>query len=312
MKKIILLLSIFICLSSFGQILVTQKYEYSNNQIFDKTITIGDSIIARYHILKKQTYLPYHPSAGATVNYNGTLQYWDGLTWNVIENSGNKGVANGYASLDVNGKIPSNEMYFLTSGYPYVVTHLSQMLALDTAKKGDVCVVGDSSKSYMLQHTPASTYSNWVWLKSPFANLVVSVNGYVGAITLHAHDLATWDSVKIKSLITWPIDSSGYNSKALTNAELAKKVDKTTTINTHPLSSNISLTGSDLGLAVVASTNNYNDLNNKPPTDTINKIATKHDLTLKLDKSTWNASVASKITPQDTVKWNKKADSTNV
>lgn len=69
----------------------------------------------------------------------------------------------------------------------YVVADQAAMLAL-AANVGDVCVITGEQKSYILQATPASVLSNWVWLEAPGAD-VISVNGYTGAVVLKQSDL---------------------------------------------------------------------------------------------------------------------------
>ena len=93
-----------------------------------------------------------------------------------------KGAVNGVASLDSTGKIPSTELPPITITDTFVVASESAMLTL-TAEVGDVAVRTDETKSYILQVSPASTLSNWVYLQSPSA-AVTSVDGRTGAVTL--------------------------------------------------------------------------------------------------------------------------------
>ncbi len=56
---------------------------------------------------------------------------------------------------------------YVTTNHPYPVETIADMLALDTAKIGDIAIVADSSKSYVLAAYPASTQGNWLELLSP-------------------------------------------------------------------------------------------------------------------------------------------------
>jgi hypothetical protein len=74
----------------------------------------------------------------------------------------------------------------LATGNTFIVNSQAAMLALDTAKVGDIAIRSDSSKSFILQSLPSSTLSNWVQLLFPAS--VNSVFGRTGVITAQSGD----------------------------------------------------------------------------------------------------------------------------
>ncbi|WP_118973118.1 pyocin knob domain-containing protein [Taibaiella koreensis] len=79
---------------------------------------------------------------------------------------GQKGVANGVATLGSNGKIPDAQIPAIAITNTSTVASEAAMLAL-TAETGDVAVRTDINKSFILQAVPASALANWVELRSP-------------------------------------------------------------------------------------------------------------------------------------------------
>lgn len=99
-----------------------------------------------------------------------------------------KGAASGVAELDASGKVPSSQLPAIAITDTFVVADEAGMLALD-AQVGDVAVRTDESKSYILSTEPASILANWQELLTP-PDLVQSVNGQVGAVTLDTDDVS--------------------------------------------------------------------------------------------------------------------------
>lgn len=97
------------------------------------------------------------------------------------------GAANGVASLDSSGKVPSSQLPAIAITDTFVVASQSAMLAL-TVEVGDVAVRTDISKSFILRATPATTLGNWQELLTPTA-AVSSVAGKTGAVTLVKGDV---------------------------------------------------------------------------------------------------------------------------
>ena len=93
-----------------------------------------------------------------------------------------KAVANGIASLDGSGLIPTNQLPALAITETSVVVSQAAMLAL-TAQVGDVAVRTDVNKSFILTASPASTLGNWQELLTP-TDSVLSVDGLTGAVSL--------------------------------------------------------------------------------------------------------------------------------
>ncbi|MFZ2072428.1 MAG: hypothetical protein WAV10_01985, partial [Minisyncoccia bacterium] len=100
---------------------------------------------------------------------------------------GQKGQANGVATLGADGKIPSSELPLITISNTFVVADETAMLAL-TAETGDVAVRTDSNTSYILAGINPAVLSDWQQLLTP-TDTVLSVNGATGAVNLLASDI---------------------------------------------------------------------------------------------------------------------------
>lgn len=114
------------------------------------------------------------------------------------ENTANKGVAGGYASLDGTGKIPSGQLPALAISNTFVVANQAAMLALSTAETGDVAVRQDGAGSFILAGTNYSVLADWQLLNAP-TDAVVSVNGYTGTVSLTAADVSAAPSTHVGS-----------------------------------------------------------------------------------------------------------------
>lgn len=92
-------------------------------------------------------------------------------------------VANGLATLDAGGKIPSGQLPAIAITSTFPVASQAAMLAL-TAETGDVAVRSDLNKSFILGGggNPA-TLADWIELLTP-TDTVLSVNGQTGAVSL--------------------------------------------------------------------------------------------------------------------------------
>jgi hypothetical protein len=123
---------------------------------------------------------------GSSGALNWTLLSDYGIT-NAI-NSSEKGTANGVATLDANGQVPSNQINELFISHTYVVSSNAAMLAISGADTGDVCIRTDSSISFILQQPPASTYTNWIRILAPVPP-VTSVQTYTGNVSLNSGDI---------------------------------------------------------------------------------------------------------------------------
>jgi hypothetical protein len=97
-----------------------------------------------------------------------------------------KGVANGVASLDGAGKIPSSQIPSLAIGETFTVNSQAAMLAL-AAQRGDFCRRLDENKTYILTVDDPAQLANWALVLTPDAP-VYSVFGRTGAIISAASD----------------------------------------------------------------------------------------------------------------------------
>ena len=94
----------------------------------------------------------------------------------------NKGIPNGYAPLNANGKINASYLGDLNLMEVFTPNDLNSMLNLTSAQPGDIAYRLDTGNSYMLIALPSSLEANWKQLNSGAG--VVSVNGLDGIVTL--------------------------------------------------------------------------------------------------------------------------------
>lgn len=133
------------------------------------------------------------------------------------ENASNKNVANGYAGLGSDGKIPSSQLPSIALTDTFVAGSESAMLSL-VAQTGDICVRTDQSRTYILKGTNAATLGDWVWLQSPTGGqgTVTSVNNKTGDVVVSKSDIGL-GSVDNTSDADKPISSAAQaalNAKA--------------------------------------------------------------------------------------------------
>ena len=109
--------------------------------------------------------------------------------------------------LDSQGKLPQTVIPSAFLVTTFVVDTLQQMTQLQ-ASQGNICVVNDESKTFILQHEPASVLANWVELKSP-TDAVSSVNGQTGVVVLASTDLD--DATSLWAAINGKVAQSVYD-----------------------------------------------------------------------------------------------------
>ena len=85
-----------------------------------------------------------------------------------------KGAANGVATLDANGLVPTSQLPPLSISDVFTVASQAAMLAL-TAQRGDFAVRTDVGRTFVLAAEPATTLSNWVQLLDGPSGTVTSV-----------------------------------------------------------------------------------------------------------------------------------------
>jgi hypothetical protein len=98
-----------------------------------------------------------------------------------------KGAANGVATLDAGGKVPSSQMPVIALTNVNTVASQAAQLAL-TAQEGDVAIRTDLGKTYIHNSGNAGTMADWSEMTEP--GLVQSVFGRVGAVVAAANDYA--------------------------------------------------------------------------------------------------------------------------
>ena len=103
------------------------------------------------------------------------------------EQTVNKGIPNGYAPLDGNGKINPSYLESLNVIDVFTPVDFDAMLLLSSAKPGDIAYVQDDRKIYMLIGLPSNNHLNWKELNS--AASVISINGLTGAVSISSDDL---------------------------------------------------------------------------------------------------------------------------
>ena len=131
-----------------------------------------------------------------------------GLTLKLDANQ--KGVANGVASLNAQGIIPSSQLPPVTLSSTSVVGSDAAMTALSSATVGSIAVRTDVNKNYVLSALPASTLGNWIELLTPAAP-VQAVNGYTGSVNLTKTDLGL-SNVNNTSDLNKPISTATQNA----------------------------------------------------------------------------------------------------
>ena len=99
----------------------------------------------------------------------------------------NKGIPNGYAPLDGNGKINPSYLESMNSFDVFTPVDFDAMLLLSSAKPGDMAYVQDSEKTYRLVGLPADNPLNWKEQNS--ITSVISINGLTGAVSMSTDDL---------------------------------------------------------------------------------------------------------------------------
>jgi hypothetical protein len=152
------------------------------------TTTDKTSIVAAVNELNagKQPIDADLSAIAALAGASGLLKKTAADTWSLDTTSyvpsSTMGAANGVASLDASGLIPTSQMPPLAISEPFIVASQAAMLAL-TAQRGDVAIRTDVNKTYILATDSPSTLADWKEMLTP-TDAVSSVDGRVGAVTL--------------------------------------------------------------------------------------------------------------------------------
>lgn len=111
----------------------------------------------------------------------------------------------------VGGLVPTSQIPPLAITEAFTVASQAAMLAL-SAQRGDVAVRTDLSKTFILSSDSPGTLADWKELATP-TDLVLSVNGQVGAVVLAAGDVgAQVADAKLSALVavTWAANKLAY------------------------------------------------------------------------------------------------------
>lgn len=125
------------------------------------------------------------------------IETWTELSYANVTSSGladslgdyilaaDRGQANGVASLDGSGYIPTSQLPPLAKVTVSSVANQTARLAL-TAESGDIAIQTDTGVSYVLSASPASTNSNWKVIADP--NITTDLNIGGDTLTLNANN----------------------------------------------------------------------------------------------------------------------------
>ena len=179
-----------------------------------------------------------------------------------------KGAANGVATLNALGIIPSNQLPPVTLSSTNVVGSDAAMTALSGAIVGSIAVRTDANKNYVLSALPASTLANWVELLTPAAP-VQAVNGYTGSVNLTKTDFDLGN-----------VDNTSDANKPISNdTQTALDLKANTTDLNAVLAQKMNITDANIALA---SKSNLSEVNTALSTKMSTLDATAA-LNLKLD-----------------------------
>jgi hypothetical protein len=122
------------------------------------------------------------------------------------ENTSNKGVANGYASLDSGGKVPVSQLPNSIMEYQgtWNASVNSPTLANGTGSPGDVYRVSTAGTALSLDFAVGDyvIYNGTTWEKSDTTDAVASVAGRTGVVTLTASDLSDFGTAVAGKFVT--------------------------------------------------------------------------------------------------------------
>lgn len=262
-----------------------KNYETSASNIkMNGTAAIGslDTIAKGDHVHPTDT--SRAPLSVVTGSINGLMISADKIKLDTIT----LGVGSGNVPvLDTNGKLELSTIPQIAISDTFVIATQVAMLAL-SAEIGDIAIRTDINKSYILKVAGPTVLANWQELLTP-TDSVTSVAGRTGVVTLSKTDVGLDQVANVNTTTTANITDSS-NKRMLTDAQEAK-VDatsgtntgdetagsikstlgvttlsgsntgdqdlsglalKVTTINAHPLSDNVTISKSDVGLGNVA------------------------------------------------------------
>lgn len=129
-----------------------------------------------------------------------------------------KGSAGGIAILDRNGKIPLEELSFAPFIYLGVSHNFAEDIAsIETKQKGMVFISGEAQTYEDVSYNAGDwiIYNGTVWEKSTNSNVVASVNGKIGTVTLSASDVGALPNTTTHTTDDVKIDGSNATSNGV-------------------------------------------------------------------------------------------------
>jgi hypothetical protein len=132
-----------------------------------------------------------------------------------------RGVPGGYASLDVDGRLPSGQLPALAITDTFVVADQTSMLALP-AQRGDVAIRTDLGKSFILAVDNATQIGNWRELLA--TGYVITVDGLSGAVRL-SYQTTIGDEVATQFTIAHGLGTRDVQVAVLDTADSWADVD---------------------------------------------------------------------------------------
>jgi len=162
----------------------------SSQTLTNKTIDADSNIITNVGDEELKSGINVEKLADGSVT-NNEFQYISTVTSNVQDqidskiNSTEKAIANGVATLDVDGLIPVNQLPDLAKIDTHNVADEAAMLSL-LAEKGDHAVRADSNNTFILKGNDPSTLSDW----QEIISRVTSVNGLDKVVVLTTTEIS--------------------------------------------------------------------------------------------------------------------------
>lgn len=148
--------------------------------------------------------------ADARISASSVTQHQGSLTIASSQIS-DKGSANGLATLDGTGKIPTSQLPSIALTEVSVVANQTAQLAL-TAQEGDVAIRTDENKTYIHNGGSAGDMTDWTVMATP-TDAVLSVNGFTGSVTLTTSNIAEGSNL----YYTQARFDSAFSAKSTTN-----------------------------------------------------------------------------------------------
>jgi hypothetical protein len=215
------------------------------------------------------------------------------------------GVANGVASLNALGKIPTDQIPAISFSSVRIISSEAEMLGLTSAVVGSVAVRTDVNKSFILSANDPTVLSNWIMLLTP-APPVQSVNTYSGHVTLTKTDVGLGNvdntSDENKPLSKISRDSLNVSFRIRDTSFLLQRKDTNTLSNRI----NLKLTTTDTSFLLKKTDTSF--LLKKTDTSFLLKKTDTSFLLQRKDTNTLSNRINLKLTTTDTSFLLKKTD----